>query len=156
MLAELLSAAQSVKVLSDLVQGSLELQRSSELNLAVARVSAALVTAQSEALRLQAENFSLQQRARELEQQAVRAEHFDRERENYALQALSPGVFAYVFQPPVEPGVQQAQPVHWLCCRCFDERAKSILQLATESNYGNDYRCPRCSTSLFVRLPRHA
>jgi rubrerythrin len=83
-------------------------------------------------------------RALDEELRRVKAEKADLE--NYALHELSPGVFVYARRP----GVESAEPMHYLCAPCRNDGKKSILN--REENYGAVFhRCPQCKTTCLER-----
>lgn len=149
MITELLSAAQSVKVLNDLVQGSLELKKFNDIALALSKVNESLLTAQAAAMKSHAEQSALAEEVRQLKEQIVKMENWEVQTQNYKLQAVAPEVFAYVYAPPMGA----SEPVHWLCCKCFHDKVKSILQLKYHSMAGKDYTCHHCLSDLHIPNP---
>ena len=102
--------------------------------------------------RLQAD--PLRERVHELEQQLMKAEDWAAEKERYTLHAVDSGAFAYV----LKPGVETADPPHWLCQQCFQQQRKSILQFESQppnrpGQRRGDYRrwvCSACEHALMV------
>lgn len=113
-----------------------------------------LTEAMRHVLDLQAELGAAQARIRELEEEnaALKAEkarmrQFDeKEKELYARREISQGAFVQVLKQPVEGGDAPC----WLCQRCFDEKIKSVLQLAKHSVGGKIYVCHRCTAEILV------
>lgn len=73
-------------------------------------------------------------------------ESFEAEKQHYHLQAVGPGAFAYL----KENESQVVKPVPWFCQACFDNRKKSVLQLA-QRDFGHDtYKCHQCGATIMV------
>ena len=72
-----------------------------------------------------------------IKKQLAAYERWEQESQRYQLHQLSPGILVYALKPEHA----SAQPTHWLCAACFDERKKSVLQRAGKN--GDLYNCPR-------------
>jgi hypothetical protein len=95
----------------------------------------------------QAEQFDLKKKIAELEQELGRFRLWETERARYALIELSPGVFVR----SVKDDARGNEPQHWLCCNCFDEGKKSILQFAYGAGERKGYTCHRCNSTIITR-----
>lgn len=93
----------------------------------------------------QAAQMALVQEVGELKAQIARFETWDAEKQRYDLQEIDSGVLAY----RIKPSMQGSEPDHYICPRCYEDRAKSILQAATR-NPGRwaIHMCPRCKTEF--------
>jgi Zn finger protein HypA/HybF involved in hydrogenase expression len=85
----------------------------------------------------------------QLKQQLVAAEDWEQESQNYRLEAVASGVFVY----SAKPDIQSAEPVHWLCANCYQNKQKSLLQRTAEKTlYGRKFHCPNCKTDIVSGL----
>ncbi|HYD35906.1 MAG TPA: hypothetical protein VD999_07650 [Vitreimonas sp.] len=141
MLQELIMAAQSVSALSTLLKSANGLSNYNEIVAAVSEVNAKLLAANSMALSLQSEKSSLSAEINKLKEEVVHLKNWDAEREKYTLQAVGPGIFAYV-----QKGfVGNFEEAHKLCANCFDQYIKSTLQ-SERVDHGRQHKlvCHRC------------
>jgi hypothetical protein len=65
---------------------------------------------------------------------------WEAEKQQYELQDVGTGAFAYMKKPEV----RGSEPPHWLCPTCFENRKKSFFQFSTSSYAGDIYRCKGC------------
>ncbi len=136
-------AASSSQVASELVES---------LNAKIRELHAEIVAAYASAFTAQADQFALANRVRELEEQLMQAKDWSAEQERYALDDVDRGVFAYALKPGVEP----AEPPHWLCQQCFQQQRKSVLQLAGQAaGRHSRWLCGACGQALLVRQGTH-
>jgi len=140
MYAEIKSAVDSVKVISNILNASKDLRNFNELAAVVSEVNAKLLTATAVALDSQEKQTALAERIRQLEEELMQCKNWEDESKNYALQQVGTGVFAYVYKPVV----QTSQPRHWACTKCFENRQRSTLQYWK----GYFYKCPHCGTAI--------
>jgi hypothetical protein len=114
-------------------------------NLAV-DFNAALIDVQTRQMAVVEKNHSLLQANEALNKQLAAYDKWELEKARYSLRQLSSGGFIYV----VNPAEQAADPPHWICTNCHQERHKSILQLGgieTGERTGL-WICPRCKTKI--------
>jgi len=86
------------------------------------------------------------ERIRELEEEIAKFETWDTEKENYELQAIARGATAYM----LKPDARGSKPPHWLCAQCFENRKRSILQLAADFSVHWVYHCQGCGSKICV------
>jgi len=92
------------------------------------------------------------ERVRDLEQEIVRLKDWEGEKQNYELQAVDHGAFAYM----EKEGVDSGKPPHWLCTNCFEQGHPSILQFQTHehpkggSSTVDKWACNRCNKGFGV------
>jgi len=145
-IAALTSSLQSVVEIAKVMKG---LHDGAAIQGKVIELQSAIMSAQACALTAHTDQFALLTKVRELEEEMAELKSWDAERQRYELKAVYPGAYAYV----PKPGMEGAEPPHWLCTACFQEREKSILQ-----GFGRDakeprvrsYNCPRCRASVRV------
>jgi septal ring factor EnvC (AmiA/AmiB activator) len=146
------AATEIVKTIAGLRDSAKLLENTVELNQKILSVQTALADAQ-------AEQTTLIQTIRQLEEEIARLKAWDAEKERYELQRFDPGVFVYVLKPEAARG----EPIHKLCAACYQNGKKSILQVTTEIRARRRvHQCPDCKTDFAfgaespVSLPRQA
>lgn len=87
------------------------------------------------------EKISLLQRITALEQEKNAVDEWRSIANDYKLQAVASGFFAYVYRPTTDAG----QPRHWVCPQCFEKRQRSVLQTRLGPP---GYTCPACNFVL--------
>lgn len=80
----------------------------------------------------------------QLEKELMEYENWDKTKSQYDLKEVAPGVLVYASQK----GDQPAEPQHWLCTNCFNDKKKSILQFSKDVRSGRYYSCPKCKTEI--------
>jgi translation initiation factor 2B subunit (eIF-2B alpha/beta/delta family) len=146
MITEITAAVQSAKVLNDLIKAARELKNFNEFVAAVSEVNAKLMEAQSAALLVQKNQFSLTNRISDLEKEIMDLKNWEREAQRYELSEIASGVFAY----KLKPGMQPPEPTHMLCANCYSKRQKSILQLELKNQFVELYVCHHCKSELKI------
>jgi hypothetical protein len=99
-----------------------------------------IIAAQQQTLAIQQSHAVLEAKTRDLEAECVRLKDWSREKQNYALREIAPGVFAYA----EKQFVGAFQQAHKYCCNCFDHDEKSLLQQTNHMLSGIQLNCPRC------------
>ena len=124
MYTEIASAIQSTKTALDLVKAARGLANYSELLTAVTEVQIKLTDAIASELASQEKQAELLERVRELEKRLSEFESWDAQIARYALFAFETKAMAYA----LKPGMENGQPMHYLCLPCADKRQRSTLQ----------------------------
>ena len=136
-------AASSSQVASKLVES---------LNIKIRELRTEVLAAYASAFTAQADQFSLSNRVRELEEELAQREDWAAEKERYALDDVDRGVFAYA----LKPDVKTTEPPHWLCQQCMEQQRKSVLQLAGQAaGRHSRWLCGACKQVLLVRQGTH-
>ena len=142
MYAEIKSALDSVKIISDLVQTYKELSNSNRLVAAISEANTKLLEATTAALASKEKESALIDKVRSLEQEIMSFKNWEREAQNYKLQAVGAekSHFAQVYKPVVEPFKER----HWACVKCFQEQKLFILNAHNRSCY----KCQNCGSEI--------
>ncbi|MEC9346058.1 MAG: hypothetical protein VYB54_07510 [Pseudomonadota bacterium] len=147
------AALQAVEHAKQLVLGLADLRDAKARTELEQKFGAAMVEAQAKLLVVLQQEQALIAEKRQLEEEIVRLKAWGAERENYALQAVDRGAFAYV----KKPDVQIAEPETWLCPGCYGNAKKSFLQfdqrIPEKSGARGQYNrwvCHVCGYSLSV------
>lgn len=139
MYAEIVAAVQSTKALAELLKAAHGLSNHIEIIAAVNAVQDKLTVAYAANLESTEKQAALSDRVRELEKQIAEVENWESQMQRYALFEFPTRALAYA----VKPGMEQGQPLHYLCTSCVDKRQKSILQ-----PQGRFLYCPVCKTNI--------
>lgn len=111
------------------------------------KLLAEVIAAQRGALTANANELTLLEHIRELEEKVRNFETWNAQKERYELKALRPGVFAYMLKP-TERG---SEPPHWACVSCYNGRKISPFQWTADTSRGfRAYRCsdPKCASEI--------
>ena len=139
MYAEIVAAVQSTKTLAELLKAANSLANYGELLAAVNTVQEKLSQALAANLESAEKQTALSDRVRELENQIAEVENWEGQMQRYALFAFPTGALAHA----IKPGMEQGEPLHYLCTSCVDKKQKSTLQ-----PHGRLLRCPICKTDI--------
>ena len=129
MFAEISSVVESVKIISNILEASKDLRDFNELASAVSKVNAQLLNATAVALASQEKQALLSSRVAELENQLREIENWESEKKRYKLHTFATGTFAYALQE----GMEQGEPMHYLCANCMNKKQKCTLQAGNNS-----------------------
>ena len=142
MYAEISAAIQSAKALGELVKAAHSLANYNEFVTAVYEVNAKLMEATAVALASQEKQSSLTNRIAELEHELRELKNLESESQRYQLTKLAFGGYAY----SMKPGMENAEPPHYLCATCMNQRKKSVLQPSGEAFL----RCSLCHEEIQI------
>ncbi len=146
MYAEITSAIQSAKVLSDLLKSAKSLANYNELVAALSEVNTKLMDATAVALGSQEAQSKLHARVAELERELSRVAGWEEQVSRYALHELATGQFVFALRP----ALANQEPPHFLCSNCFTRHQKAILQLRNQNEFGRWYVCHNCKSEIHV------
>jgi hypothetical protein len=142
MAIEIAKLVSSVTTLNSLAKAMLGLHDAAQLNPKVIEFQQAMIEANTRVLSVQQEYLSMTTDVQKLKDENVRLKDWSAEKEKYALREIASGVFAQIEKDFVG-NLQSAQK---LCCNCFEQGIKSLLQ---QSSLGSIVlTCPRCKTQL--------
>lgn len=147
MYAEIVAAIQSTKTAIDLVKAAHGLANYSELLTAVTAVQEKLTDAIASVLEGQEKQALLAERVRALEKQIAEVESWEHQMQRYVLFEFPTRALVYA----LKQGMEQGEPVHYLCTSCADKKQKSTLQ-----PNGRFLSCPVCKTSVATRASESA
>ena len=139
MYAEIVAAIKGTKTAIDLVKATNGLSNYSELLGAVTAVQMKLTDAVSAALASQEKQAALAERVRELEKQVAEVEDWRNQISRYSLFQFPAGALAYA----LKTGLEDGQPMHYLCTSCVDKKQISTLQ-----PHGRLLLCTVCKTDI--------
>jgi len=140
--------AASLTAAADITKGMVGLRDTTMVQDKVIELQGVILSAQSNALTAQSEQFSLLERIRALEEKVTGFEAWDTEKQKYELKQVHTGAFAFVLKPEASGG----ETPHWLCTTCYENNRKSILQAQgrTSDKSFQKYACPTCRGTLRV------
>lgn len=124
MINELLMASQSVQALGSLLKSANELANYSDIVEKMADVHSKLLQANAVALLAQEKQASIATELERLRTEVTRLNDWSAEASNYEVREVAQGIF--VMLPVAQVGKHQS--VQKLCCNCFNQGNKSLLQ----------------------------
>lgn len=142
MFAEISAAVTSAKTALDIAKAAHGLSNYNELVAAVSEVNAKLVEATVVTLASLEKQSALASEIAELKEKLREAENWEGQMKRYKLHSFPTGALAYALQP----GMEEGQPMHYLCTACVDKKKKTTLQ-----PNGRLLLCPECKTSIAIQ-----
>ncbi len=142
MYAEISAAITSAKTALDIAKAANGLANYNELVSAVSEVNTKLMQATTVALASLEKQSSLTSEIAELKEKLREVENWEGQMKRYKLHAFPTGALAHALQP----GMEQGQPIHYLCTTCVSKRQPTILQPSGRLLY-----CPVCKTNIAVQ-----
>ena len=146
-ITDMTSAAQALRAISEIVSGIASSRKSSELRPQIEQLSQLVLTASHFAVASQTNEMELRTLVRKLEKELEELRDFRAEKNNYELQNL--GGMALVYA--LKADISREQQRHWLCCNCWENDKKSLLQGHEFVRGDRIWKCPACNAE--VRIP---
>lgn len=142
MYAEISAAVASAKTALEIAKAAHGLSNYNELVAAVSEVNAKLVDATVVTLASLEKQSSLASEISDLKEKLQKIENWESQMKRYSLHAFPTSALAYALQP----GMEQGQPLHYLCAACVDTGKKSTLQ-----PNGRYLLCPVCKVNIAIQ-----
>jgi hypothetical protein len=146
MIAEISSAIASIKNLGDLIGHMKESSEKKKMAAAFADVQDKMMGLQSKIIETSAALAAAEERAREAEKKCMQMEDWQHQASRYQLKEIVTGIYAYA----LKPGMEEGEPVHYLCATCYQKGKKSILQFEVRLGQSRVYKCHECASSIRV------
>ena len=106
-----------------------------------------LITLQSKLLAAQQEQSELIQIKNKIEKKLIEYENWKNIKSQYELKELAPQVYVY----SMKKDIKNTEPMHWLCCKCFDiNHKKSILQYFDTVEGYRIHKCFECKNDIQI------
>jgi hypothetical protein len=145
MIPEITAAIAGLKAAGDLGALMLKIKVDSAITDKVIESQAAIFSAQSAMIELQAKHQELLDETDTLKKQLIEMEDWKAESQKYSLIEMVEGVFVYA----LKPDQKDTAPPHWLCPNCYQNKKKSILQFEySPTAHNNSFKCSQCSLQL--------
>ncbi len=148
MITSISAAINSLKAMKDIVQGMIEIKSLTDVQTKIIELQNQILLAQGNALDAKAEYSTLLDQVEALQKELARLKAWEQERTNYVLKEVSQGNFAYV----LKDGTKTEEPKHWLCCQCFNDGYKSVVQFSGHKEFHKVFLCNRCKSTLLTRI----
>lgn len=149
-IAAIAGLTQSINAIRQIAKAMLDIRDAETMQSRAADLYKVAVEALERALDARAAQSDLIEEKRALEAQIAEFEAWDREKERYALAEVGAGALVYAVKEPH----RGAEPVHWLCAACYQQRKKSILQITGARGPMGEtqvWGCPACKAEIRVR-----
>lgn len=134
----------SLKSAKDIAEAMVSLRDTAAFQGKVIEFQNAIMDAQERVLAAQNERSSLVEKVAQLEQEVARLKAWGSEKQNYHLQRVYPGSFAYA----LKPDAKSTEPPHWLCANCYGNGQKGILQSKGLRGRDQFWGCPICNNEI--------
>jgi DNA-directed RNA polymerase subunit RPC12/RpoP len=85
---------------------------------------------------------------RELEEKVADIEAWERTKERYELQEITPGTFAY----SLKKEYAATEPPHRICPNCYAQRKRAILQRQSMTDESETVHCQACGSKIIFRF----
>ena len=148
-ITEISAALNSFKTIKNILKTLMDHKAFANHKELLIELQGAVISAQTDTLNFQSQNAVLIAKKGDLEKEIARLKAWDTERQRYEMKKVAPQVFAYV----IKKSMQGGEPVHWLCCNCYNNREKSVLQLSHKSVGGKVYECHKCGKEIYISSP---
>ncbi len=145
-LGEITAFIGSIRAASLVVKGIISLDKDVEVKQEASKLLGIILDLQQKALEIQPVYQSLLEENIRLKKELAEQSNWAKTASCYQLTEVSSGVFVYVLQKAKEG----LEPEHWACPRCFENKKKSILQLAKERGDPAKYICLECQNAIYV------
>lgn len=143
-LASIGAALSSLKTAFEISKSLVETGQATAINAQIGEIQQMLLSAQASGLEAQAVQAALTEEIKLLKEEIAALHAWGSESERYELQERMSGVFAY----RIKEGSRGAEPDHWICAHCFEDKHKSILHTQRGERRTTRLVCPRCRTEL--------
>ena len=142
MIPEIAGALESLNVLIRIVKNANGVINQAEIDSAVYDMQQKLIAVLAQNSSLSQEVNLLQRTVLDLESEAEKLKYQKTDMERYSLYAF-PGTGSLVYA--LKEGMENGEPVHYLCASCYDQSKKSTLQPGNRS-----LRCPLCKNVIYI------
>jgi hypothetical protein len=133
----------------EIAKSLLGLKDASKAKEKIGEILTDLVAAQERVLAVQQDLSKLVAENDELKKENLSLKAWETEKRNYTLRQIAVGVFAYVYTPTEGA----AHEDHAVCCRCYDDGKRSILQRQHQLS-SPTIECTRCGMKIHLPPPR--
>lgn len=135
---------QAIKATTEIIKTMAGLRDSAKLRENTIDLNQKILSVQSALLDAQAEQTTLVQTIRSLEEEVTHLKTWEAEKQRYELKEVATRTFAYV----LKPDAGGSEPPHWICAACYQKGYKSILQGERFFGGGWIHTCPSCKAKL--------
>lgn len=144
MIADLKAALESIRIISDLVTANKSISNRNELDNAVSVVNEKLILANEMIFSCHEKQKALTDRIADLEEILAEYDNFERQALRYILNEFESGMLAYA----LKPGMENGEPMHYLCNNCMENRKLSKLQPVKVGSKIFAYTCHFCKSNI--------
>ena len=141
-------AINGIKAAASLSKELLALKIRGDIKGKVSEIDAELVSALQHATTAYSSQMELTKRVHDLEEEVMRLEDWNVNKQDYELKSIGGTSFAYM----MKESAKTSEPKHWLCQPCFDSSKKSVLQGKERpaKGRGKFWACNSCGTDILV------
>jgi hypothetical protein len=143
-ISDLKIALESIKIISDILKSNKSIANHNEINTAVSVVNEKLILANEMIFFCHEKQKTLTNRVADLEKILAEHDNFERQALRYILHEFKSGMLAYA----LKPGMENGEPVHYLCNNCMENRKLSKLQPVKVGIKILAYTCHSCKSTI--------
>lgn len=150
MLAEISAGLGSLKAAADIIKGMNAANTQTSINEVKITLQGYVFEAREALASAQEAQSVALERIRELEQQIVQFEDWERQKDRYELKPMREGPdapVAYALKETMQPG----EAAHWICSYCYEDRKKSPLQPEQRPRRTLVFKCHRCGAEHTIQ-----
>ena len=140
------SIGSQLRAATDIAIGLGKLHTMAEVNAKAIELQGAILSLQSDAFAAQAQQSSMIQRIRDLEEEIRQVKAWEETKQRYSLYEPIPGSFVYASKE----NSGSPEPSHWICANCYEDNKRSILQLKRTGDI-DQYGCPHCFSEVLAK-----
>jgi hypothetical protein len=137
--AEILSGIGGLKAAFDIAQGLKNIDNTVRRNAAVIELSEKIIAAREA-------QSALLDRVGALEKEVAGFEAWEATKARYQLEKRPPGTFMY----SLKKGMEEGEPPHHICAKCFEHRKRSILHSSGDEGGLEIFECFECKSKFHV------
>lgn len=133
-----------LKSARDTVKGLMEIRDTVKFGKAIIELQTQIVAAQKGVSMAQEHEAEMAEEIRGLKEQVAKFEEWETEKKRYKLTELPPGVFVY----SLKTDMQDSEPMHSICEKCYQNGKKSILHSQGKWNGMDSLKCYSCGVEI--------
>lgn len=132
-----------LKHAADIAKAMKELHLQTDIQTKVIDLQSAILSAQSDALTTQAEQSTMIQKIRDLQEEVARVKAWDKTKQRYQLITPWDGCHVYA----LKDASKGTDPPHWICPHCYEDDRRSMLNNSKKHDRvtRDIIKCPHCS-----------
>lgn len=133
-----------LRAAADIAIGLGKLHTMAEVNAKAIELQSAILGLQSDAFIAQAQQTTMIQRVRDLEEEIANVKAWEETRQRYQLVSPAQGIFFYA----LKQNSGTSEPPHWICTNCYESRKRSIIHRQWNPTRGLEFNCPQCKALI--------
>lgn len=142
------AALSSLKAAKDIAESMVGLRDAAAFQGKLIEFQTKLIDANNATFAAQDERAVMLERIRQLEKEMADLKTWETKEQEYELQNLGFGAFAYMLKPEA----RGTKPAHWVCTNCYEHRHIAIMQNVMKKGIGQEWTCPSCKSTFLPSI----